>query len=280
MHIQQRDGHYAGARQRRLHWQLWRPPQATAVVVIAHGLAEHGGRYARLAQHLAQQGCAVYALDHRGHGQSQGRRALIEKFDHCVHDLDPLVTLAADENPGLKPLLLGHSFGGVIAVSYALQHQERLQGLMLSAPALQVERAAWPLLLVARLLSALAPAMPVHAIDASAVSRDPDEVRAYESDPLNYRGMLPARTLVELLDRLAWLPAAYPTLQLPLLVMHGTADRLALFAGGERLYREAGSRDKTLLRYEGYYHELFNEPAADRERVIADLSDWIRRHTN
>lgn len=278
--MQQREGHFKGAKGVSLYWQAWLPSgKAKTTVVIAHGVAEHSGRYARLAQVLVEQGCAVYAIDHRGHGKSEGVRALIEKFDYTVGDLDQLVTLAAEQQPqARKPFLIGHSLGGAISLSYAMKFQDKLRGLLLSGPAVQLNPIPFKIVFMARLFSFFSPSKPFLPIDGSAVSRDPDEVRKYNEDPLNSRTPIPARTVTELLDRLAWLHAGYPTLSLPLLLMHGTADSLALPAGSQRIHDLAGSKDKTLHLYEGYYHEIFNEPPADRERVFADVKRWIAAH--
>lgn len=274
--MQEREGRFKGVGNLSLYWQAWLPSgKARALIVIAHGVAEHGGRYARLGKRLVEQGYAVYALDHRGHGKSEGPRALVDKFDHLVTDLDQLVTLACEQQPGLKPFLIGHSLGGVISISYALKFQEKLKGLILSGPAVQLAPLPFKVVMMAKLFSLFSPSKPFFPIDGSTVSRDPDEVRRYNEDPLNSRGAIPARTVAELLDRIAWLPAGYPALSVPLLVMHGTADALAIPVGGQRVHDEAGSRDKTLKLYEGFYHEIFNEPPANRERVFADLLGWI-----
>ena len=278
--MQEREGRFKGQKNLSIYWRAWLPQgKARALIVIAHGVAEHSGRYARLAKRLVEQHYAVYAIDHRGHGKSDGERAYIEKFDFTVSDLDQLVTLAVEQQPGAgKPFLIGHSLGGAISLSYAMKFQDRLRGLILSGPAVQLNPIPFKVVFLARLFSLFSPKKPFLPIDGSTVSRDPDEVRKYNEDPLNSRTPIPARTLVELLDRLAWLYAGYSLLTLPLLVMHGTADSLALVAGGKRVHAEAGSKDKTLKLYEGYYHEIFNEPPADRERVFADLLGWIASH--
>ena len=274
-----REGTFSGKRGRRIYWQAWLPEhRPTALIVIAHGACEHSGRYSRLAQHLVTQGYAVYALDHRGHGRSQGSRALFERFAYAVEDLDHFVNLAAKAVPHCKPLLLGHSLGGLISVSYALKHQDKLQGLILSAPAIALTPVPMMQVLIARLTSTFAPNTPLYSIDTSGISRDPEEVIAYEADPLNYRGKVPARTMIEVLNLLGWLPMAYPSLKLPLMAMHGTDDRLAPDIGSRTLIETAGSNDKTLKLYEGFFHELFNEPPADRQRVYDDLDRWIAAH--
>ncbi|HUE28113.1 MAG TPA: alpha/beta fold hydrolase, partial [Solirubrobacteraceae bacterium] len=191
-----REGSFSGARRLRIHWQAWLPEgDPRAIVVLAHGASEHAGRYEHVAARLVGEGYGVYAIDHRGHGRSEGPRALIDRIDNAVADLDSLVCLAAGEHPGASVFLLGHSMGGAIAVSYALAHQDRLTGLILSAPLAALEAAPAPMRLVARVLSALSPGLPLFPIDPNLVSRDPAVVQAYIEDPLNYHGKLPVRTV-------------------------------------------------------------------------------------
>lgn len=267
------EGRLAGVGGLEVHWQAWlpdRPPRA--IVTIAHGGAEHGGRYAWTAAQLTARGYAVYAIDHRGHGRSGGPRAYVDRIDNAVTDLHALDELARERNPGIPVFLLGHSMGGLIALAYALRHQERLAGLVLSAP-LAVLDANPAARLAVRALSAVAPRLPVYKIDGTTVSRDPEVVRAYDSDPLNHRGMLPARTVGELAATVATLPDRLPELRLPILTVYGTGDRLVDNAGSLLVEQRSGSEDTTLIAYDGLYHEVLNEP--ERERVVADVADWI-----
>jgi alpha-beta hydrolase superfamily lysophospholipase len=267
------DGRLAGAGGVKIYWQGWLPEdEPRAVVLVAHGGAEHGGRYEWTAGQLTDRGFAVYAIDHRGHGQSEGQRAYVDRLDNAVGDLHTLSELARDRHPGVPAFLLGHSMGGLIALSYALRHQDELAGLVLSAPLAVLDANALTRT-ASRVLSAVAPRLPVYKIDGTTVSRDPDVVRAYDGDPLNHRGALPARTIGELARAVARLPERLPTLTLPLLTMSGSGDRLVDPAGSALVERRAGSADKTILDYEGLYHELLNEP--ERDLVIADVAEWI-----
>jgi len=262
----------------RLHAQSWRPDEEpTASVVISHGLAEHGGRYAHVAARLLRQGYAVYALDHRGHGRSQGPRANVGRFASLVTDLHGLVTRARQAQSALPVFLLGHSMGGAIALAYALEHQDVLRGLVLSAPALGAAQAvpAWQKRLI-RLLSAVWPNAGALQLPAAAISRDPAVVQDYERDPLVYRGSVPARTVAELLAAMQRFPEAAGRLRLPVLVFHGTDDSLVPLVGVEHVYGRLGSADRTVTLYQGLYHEALNEP--ERERVLDDLVDWLERH--
>lgn len=258
----------------RIHWQAWLPAgDPRAVVVLAHGVSEHGGRYAWVGERLAERGFALYAGDHRGHGRSSGARAVIDRLDNAVRDLDGVVELAQAAHPGATTFLLGHSMGGAVALAYALEHQDRLDGMVLSAPLAALE-AASPLTRIAgRVLSAIAPRTGVYAIDSSCVSRDPGVVRDYDADPLNHHGKLPARTVAELTSAIGAFPDTVGRLTLPILTMHGSADRLTPPEGSEMILERAGSEDKSIVRYEGLYHELLNEP--ERQKVLDDIVAWM-----
>jgi acylglycerol lipase len=266
------EGRIAGAGRLELFWQSWAPAPSRATIVLAHGASEHSGRYAWTAERLAERGYTTYAIDHRGHGRSEGARAYVDRMDNAVADLDQLVDLARADSGG--PLfLLGHSMGGAVALAYAINHQDKLDGLVLSAPLAALEAASLATRIAGQILTRLAPRLGVHEIDSSLVSRDPEVVRAYDADPLNYHGKLPARTVSELAHAVGSFPEAVPSLTLPMLMMHGTADTLVPPEGTEMVNERAGSDDKTIIRYDGLYHEILNEP--ERDRVVADIADWL-----
>ncbi len=268
------DGRFAGTGGPEIYWQSWQPARpATASLVVAHGAAEHSGRYAPLAEHLVAHGIAVYALDHRGHGRSDGSGALIDRLEPAVADLGRLVDLAAGE--GRRPYLLGHSMGACLALELALADQARLAGLVLSSPLVALDTPR-PLLALSRMLSAVVPRLGVYGVEAAQISHDPEQVRRYDEDPLNYRGRLPVRTIAEMSKAIARFPARAPSLELPLLILQGAADRIVPPAGAEALAGRAGSPDKTLKVYPGLYHELFNEAEPDRSMVLDELVGWLR----
>ena len=260
-----------------LHAQAWLPDVAPrAIIVVAHGLAEHGGRYAAIAAELVEREHAVYALDHRGHGRSPGARANIGRFSHLVSDFCAFAGRCARQHPGAPVYLLGHSMGGAVAFASALRLQGSLRGLVLSAPALATGDAVPRLQeLFVRLLSVIAPDTGALALPASAVSRDPSVVARYESDPLVHHKSIPARTLVELLDATRGFAASAPQLRLPTLILHGTADKLVPLAATRPVYQVLGSRERVLKLYDGLYHEVFNEP--ERDQVMADLLHWLEQ---
>jgi acylglycerol lipase len=262
----------------RLYWQAWEPDgEARAPVVIVHGAAEHGGRYAYVAERLATDGYAAYALDHRGHGRSDGPRAMIDRLDLLVADLGLLVARVAEEHAPRRPFLVGHSLGGAVALTYAIRHGDDLAGLAVSGPAVATEAVPAALKGMTSVLSKIAPRLPVFKIEDDAISRDPEVVRAYQRDPLNYDGKLPARTLSEIMRSMDSTALRVRDLHTPLLLQHGSEDRLCPPEGSRMVYEAAGSADKTLKIYDGLYHEIFNEP--ERAAVVDDLVAWIVEHT-
>jgi alpha-beta hydrolase superfamily lysophospholipase len=268
------EGRFGGEGGLEIYWQAWLPEgEPRAVIVLAHGASEHGGRYAWTGEELNKRGYAVYAIDHRGHGRSAGDRAVIDRMHNAVEDLHTLVERAQGAYPGRPLVLLGHSMGGAVALAYTAEHEDALDALVLSG-ALAVLEAASPVQRVAgRVLSVVAPSLGVVAIDSSAVSRDPEVVADYDADPLNYHGKLPARTVAELSRAIDRFPDAVTHFRLPMLVMHGTADRLVPIAGSEMVVDRAGSEDKTFKRYDGLFHEILNEP--ERQQVLDDIAAWL-----
>jgi alpha-beta hydrolase superfamily lysophospholipase len=268
------DGRFQGERGLEIYWQAWLPDgEPRAVVVLAHGASEHSGRYEWTGDQLTARGYAVYALDHRGHGQSEGGRAVIDRMSHAIEDLHTLVERAGAAHPGRPLVLLGHSMGGAVALSYTIEHEDALDALVLSAPLAALEAAPPVARIAGRVLSVVAPSLGVVAIDATAVSRDPQVVADYEADALNYHGKLPARTVSELARAIDGYPEAVTHFKLPMLVLHGTADRLTPIAGSEMVVERAASDDKTLKRYDGLFHEILNEP--ERQQVLDDIAGWL-----
>jgi acylglycerol lipase len=272
------EGHFKGLQDLDIYYQSWLPEEEPrAALLVVHGLAEHSGRYMNVVEHCVPQGYAVYALDHRGHGQSEGQRVYVERFTDYLDDLKTFFDMLRAWHPTLPIFMLGHSMGGTISLSYTLRHQEELDGLVLSGPGVQLGEGISPLTIyMSRLLSKLLPRTGVATLEAAAVSRDPEVVQAYDNDPLVYRGKITARLGAELISTTGSLLDRAPELELPVLIMHGDADKLVNVRGSRRLYQALGSEDKTLKIYEGYYHEVFNE--LGREEVLADLTTWLEEH--
>ncbi len=259
-------------------WPTASAPRAT--VALVHGLAEHAGRYAALAQRLNDAGIELVAIDLRGHGRAPGRRAWVERFDDYLHDADALVGVASRSSAPL--FLMGHSMGGAIAALYAVERADArarpFAGLILSSPALAPGRDVprW-MLSLSQVISRVWPGFPALKIDAALLSRDPAVVAENIADPLVHHGAVPARTGAELLLAMARIERGRDALRVPLLVYHGTEDKLTEPDGSRAFGAHAGSPDKTLTLYEKSYHETMND--LDRDRVIDALIAWITSHS-
>jgi acylglycerol lipase len=270
-------GGFVGVRGLRVRFRTWLPAgPPTGVVVIAHGFAEHGGRYALIADRLVADGLAVRAPDHRGHGLSEGKRTSVVRFDDYVDDLTTVVERAREEWASRRIILLGHSMGGLIALRLAVRASVPIDGLVVSAPAACPRDVSRLTLTVGRALSRLAPNTGVLRLPLNRISRDPAVVDAYNHDPLVFRTPIRARLGAEMLTAMDRVEAGLPGLRIPLLVMQGTADGLVDPGCGPHVYERAGSADKTLKMYDGLWHEIFNEP--ERDHVLDDLASWVRVH--
>jgi alpha-beta hydrolase superfamily lysophospholipase len=257
-------------------WPATKPMRAT--VALLHGLAEHAGRYAALAGRLNAAGIELVAIDLRGHGHAPGKRSYVKRFDDYLLDAQALLDAAAQSCAPL--FLMGHSMGGAVAALYAIERRDasgrRLNGLILSSPALAPGRDVprW-MLKLSQVISRLYPSFPAMKIDAALLSRLQPVVNANRNDPLVHHGAIPARTGAELLLAMARIERGRAGLRLPLLVYHGTADKLTEPEGSREFGKHAGSPDKTLTLHEGSYHETMND--IDRDRVIGALIEWIEK---
>jgi acylglycerol lipase len=257
-------------------WRQWWLPDGDprAVVLLLHGLGEHSGRYEHVAIALARAGYAVHAVDHRGHGRSEGARVFVRKYDELMGDIAAFRRLVEAAHPAAPLVVLGHSMGGNLAVGHVLDHQDGLAGLALSGPALAPSASLKPAMIkAAKLLARIVPKLRPDKLDAEAISRDPAVVARYRNDRLVYTGKVTVGIAGALLSAMERFPARFAELRLPILILHGTADQLADVSGSHRL--EAGAVNATVTShyYDGLYHEIFNEP--EQDRVIADLLTWL-----
>jgi alpha-beta hydrolase superfamily lysophospholipase len=217
---------------------------------------------------------AVCSLDTQGHGKSEGLRCYIDRFSDYIDDIKIFFDIVHQRHGDRKIFLVGHSMGATIAIAYAVQHQRDLAGLIVSGVSLKPGSSISPVLKrVVRLISFLFPKMGVTVLDATAISQDKAVVDAYVNDPLVYRGKITARLGMELLKTTDRLPSQIPAINLPIVIMHGTEDRLCNPEESQMLYDLVGSRDKTLKLYKGFYHEVFNEP--EHLQVMADVEAWL-----
>lgn len=265
----------AGAKLHITHWLPAALPKA--VVLLAHGYAEHAGRYAHVAKRLTDVGYAVYAIDHWGHGKSDGTPGFVPRFSAFTDGLAELLTLVEVNHGDTPRLLLGHSMGGLISTLFLIERQSAFVAAALSGPA--IVPGAPPsrfTIWISRFLSRFFPRLGVLALDANGVSRDPAVVAAYLADPLVYTGKIGARLGKEFMDAMAAAQAGAPEITLPILLQHGEKDSLAAVAGSQYLFDHVSSADKTLKIYPGLFHEIYNEP--ERDAVLDELVGWFDAH--
>lgn len=269
------DGTFRATSGAEIFYRCWTPAEPRAVIVLAHGLAEHSGRYDELAGFFGNAGFATCALDFPGHGNTDGKRGHIARFDEYTSALEQLASLVRTTYPGLPFVLLGHSMGGLIAADFLLQHQSDFVAAVLTGPAIQAPKQPSTItLLLNNCIAAIAPKLGVMQLDASGVSRDPQVVLNYENDPLVYRGKVSARLVTELFSAMNRVVTNAASIRLPLLVMHASEDRLTSVEGSKLLHEKVSSEDKKLVIYEGLYHEILNEP--ERRKVMSDILEWVK----
>ncbi len=261
-----------------LYTQSWLPDETPkAAVALIHGLGEHSGRYPHVVNHLVSRGFAIYSFDHRGHGRSaQKLCAHVNDWAEYRSDVHAFLQMVRQQAAGLPLFLLGHSMGGLIVLNYTLHHPEGLQGVIASAPAVGAVDANPLLLFVGRILSKLKPDFAIESqLDANVISRDPAEVRAYVEDPL-VTSKVSARWSTEFTAAIDWTRDHAAEFQLPLLIIHGSADKLVPPEGSRIFFDKVPQPDKQRIVYDGGYHENHND--IHYEQVTADLAQWLEAH--
>jgi alpha-beta hydrolase superfamily lysophospholipase/ABC-type transporter Mla MlaB component len=271
--VTEQEGTIMGSDGSRLFHRSWLPPdRARAAVVIVPGFNSHSGYYRWAGQQLAAHRAAVHAVDLRGRGQSDGDRFYVATFDDYLRDVDAMVRVAATQHPGVPLFVLGHSAGGVLACLYALGHQARLAGLICESFAFETPAPEFALA-VLKGLSHVFPHAHVLRLKNADFSRDAAVVAAMNADPLIAHEAQPTQTVAELVRADERLRPAFPDITLPVLILHGTADRAARASGSQAFFDAVGSTDKTLKLYDGVYHDPLNDEG--RELVLSDIAAWI-----
>jgi acylglycerol lipase len=270
------EGTFEGVGKLKIFTRSWRPPgKPRGVVVISHGFNSHSGQYLWVAEQFVSNGLAVYALDHRGRGKSDGERFYVDKFADYTSDLAAFITSVKGQEPGLPVFLLGHSAGGVIACDYTLDNQSQLTGLICESFAFQVPAPDFALA-VLKGLSHVAPHAHVLKLKNEDFSRNPKVVEAMNKDPLIAHEVQPTQTVAEMVRADERLKRDFAKITLPVLILHGTADKATKPSGSQLFYDKAGSSDKTLKLYKDHYHDLLND--VDKEVVMKDIQSWIDAH--
>jgi len=272
------EGTFKGVRNLDIYHQSWLPEgDIKAAILIVHGLGEHSGRYSNVVNYLVPRGYALYGFDLPGHGKSGGKREIVQQFEDYSDTLTANLHRVRDAQPNQPVFLLGHSMGGLISCEYLLDHSDDFQGAIISAPAITVpEGTGQGTIAIAKILSKIAPRMGMMQLDAHDISRDPHVVQTYLDDPLVFTGKTPVRLMAEMLKAIIRVNQEMEKISLPILILHGSEDKLAAPEGSINLQKRAGSLDKTLKLYEGLYHEVFNEP--ERDQVLDDVAAWLEAH--
>lgn len=262
----------------KLYLQAWMPESPKASLLLAHGLGEHSGRYAPLVERLVESGIAVFTFDGRGHGKSVDGKpdAFFTSYRDYLEDIDRLYEKVVGYFPGIPSFLFGHSMGGGLMAAYVIDYQSKAKGVILSSPAIkEVEGTSKLLIAVSGLISKWLPKLKALKLDATQISRIPTEVQAYLSDPLNYIQPIPARTAHEVYQMMQSIQSKAASFELPVLVVHGTADGLTNPKGSELFMEKSQSEDKTLKLFPGGYHELIHD--IDSEETIQTVVEWIEK---
>ena len=271
------ENRFSGAQGVSLFYQAWYPPgTARAVVALVHGFGEHCDRYCTVTTALTQAGYAVFGFDNQGHGRSEGQRGHINRWQDYRDNVTAFLAQVRHHEPSLPLFLLGHSLGGLIVLDFALTFPQGLAGIIISGPPIQPVGIAKPyLVVIARILSGIWPrfAMDV-GTGEDTLSRDPAMVHQTQNDPLTH-SIATVRWGTECLVTIAAVRRNIDQLQVPILLVHGSADKVNDVKGSEEIFARI-TTDKTLNIYPGSYHEPHND--LDRNQVMADLVQWLDTH--
>jgi alpha-beta hydrolase superfamily lysophospholipase len=262
----------------KLYLQAWLPETPRASLLLVHGLGEHSGRYMPLVERLTELGVAVFTFDGRGHGKSVDGEpdAYFASAEDYLRDIDALFSKAKNHLPGLPAFLYGHSMGGGFVSAYVLKYQPKASGVILSSPAIMEDPGTSAILKAsAGFVSSYFPRLKALTLDPKMISRIPEEVQAYLEDPLVYTKAVPARTGQELYLQMKYVQQNARNFLLPLLILHGSGDRLTNPEGSKLLFTQASAEDKTLEIFEGGYHELIRD--LESERYLTVIVDWLSK---
>ena len=278
--MKHKEGYLKGAREINIYYQHWTPEdEPKAILLVVHGLAEHSGRYMNVVNHFVPSGYAVYGIDHVGHGKSDGERVYVDRFQDYVNTLKNYFDMIHDWHPDIPVIMIGHSMGGLIGAAYLLEHQQELCGAVLSGPGVKVpDNISKAVIFAGKVLSIVMPKSGIIQLEADGISSDPAVVDAYINDPLVFTGKITARLGAEMIKTMQRVTEKAPEISLPIMIVQGSADRLIDPSGAQSLYDLVGSTDKTIQIYDGFYHEVFNEP--EHEQVLNDVQKWIEALLN
>ena len=274
------NGSFTGSADVPIFYRHIRATPERGRILIAHGLGEHSGRYQHVMKRLLKKGLSVWALDHRGHGQSGGKKGHILTFDHFIEDLQQMMKIVRKGMPeNIKCFLLGHSMGGLIVLNYTEKHPHMIDGVIASSPGLApADRIPLIKGTAGRIMSRIWPPMALkNEVDSRFLSHDSTVVSDYDNDPLVHP-WITARWFTEYVDAMADTIRSAPSIKSPILMQVAGDDHLVAPEASQKFFGSLTLSDKTFHFYEGLYHEIYNEAPKDRERVLADLEQWMDAH--
>ena len=271
-------GTFKGIKETELFYQSWISDSPSAALVIIHGLGEHSGRYENIRNALKDSSISIYCFDLRGFGKSQGKRGCVDSFHDYIADIKIFVDMIKANSGFSSVLMLGHSLGGLIAASYALEYGNDLDGLALSSPAFKFTGdIPWWKKALAKVMSVVNPDFTLSSgDDYSGLSHDPEYIEDCKSDKLLHN-MASARFYFEFLQYSSDCMIKAYELSVPLLIFHGNADPITDYKGSELFFERASSAKKEIKIFDGLYHKTMNEIPVEREKVLAFVTGWIKK---
>lgn len=275
--MKHQEGYFKGNGGINLYYQSWRPlDNPHAIVVIVHGLGSHSNLFGNIAQYLVKAGYAVYGLDLRGHGRSQGQRGHINSWSQYREDIQTFLKLIELQEPKSPCFLLGHSLGAIIALDYVLRLASSVKGIITMAPPLGKVGISPVKMNLGRTLSAVMPRFALSVgLAGDQITRDQNVQETFTTDVLMHsRGS--ARLATEFLAAKTWIQSHTAFLRVPVLILHGGSDSVAPPEGSRIFFQQIAFPDKERYEYPQSRHALHRD--LDYQSVLADLGDWLERH--
>lgn len=247
---------------------------------ICHGFAEHCSRYEKLGKALADLGCLAFSHDHVGHGHSDGERVQVSDFDLYLRDVFQHIDQVTADNAGIPIFMFGHSMGGTIAILSVMDRPDFFTGAVFSGPSVTVdpEMVSSCKVFLGKIAAWIAPSYQViPPIDPSLITQNPEEVKKYVDDPLNWHGGLKAKWANAMLTAMDKIQRKSSTIKVPYFLACGSADHVVKNDSSKYLDKHTQSKDQTFKIYEGCYHELLNELEESAEMFLKDVLEWIKK---
>lgn len=259
-----------------LHGKYWTADEVKSVVVLIHGMGGHMQRYEKsVIKNLAENGFVVVACDLFGHGKSEGKRGYAPSYDALLDLVEAAIGKAQEIFPNKDIALYGHSLGGNLVINYVLKRQNNVKRVILSSPFLKLafQPPMWKIGL-GKLLLKFAPKITLsNEIDPSKISRDPNEVKRYQADPLIHNKVNPIYAF-PIMEAGEWAIANAHHLKVKTLLLHGTGDNLTDYNGSIAFAHKSKLAEVKL--FENGYHELHHDLC--RKEFIETVLNWLNKH--